>query len=137
MSDKIVLFDTWKHIYSEEFIDNLSKIIDLKDIDFIVLHHMEQDHSGSLPKILELNNYKATILAHPLARDMIESFYGIKPRFKPIKDGEILNVGKYSLKFLCTPWLHWPETMVTYVKELSVLLTCDIFGGFSNTSSTL
>lgn len=131
LSDKIVLFDTWKHIYSEEFVENLSKIIDLKDIDFIVLHHMEQDHSGSLPKILELNNYKATILAHPLARGMIESFYGIKPKFKPVKDGEVLNIGKHSLKFLYTPWLHWPETMVTYVKELSVLLTCDIFGGFS------
>jgi len=131
LSDKIVLFDTWKYTYSEEFVENLSKIIDLKDIDFIVLHHMEQDHSGSLPKILELNNYKAMVLAHPLARGMMESFYGIKPKFKPIKDGEVLNVGKYSLKFLHTPWLHWPETMVTYIKELSVLLTCDIFGSFS------
>lgn len=131
LSDKIVLFDTWKHTYSKEFIENLSKIIDLKDIDFIVLHHMEQDHSGSLPRILELNNYRATILAHPLAKDMIEAFYGVKPKFKPIRDGEVLNIGEYSLKFLYTPWLHWPETMVTYIKELSILLTCDVFGGFS------
>ena len=129
--DRIVLFDTWKHVYADLFVDTLRNIVEPNSIDFIVLHHLEPDHSGSLPKLLEANKYQATILAHPLAKNMIESFYGISPKFKPLRDGESLNVGKYNLRFTYTPWLHWPETIMTYISELKTLLTCDAFGGFS------
>lgn len=134
--DQIVLFDTWKHVYSDLFVETIREVVDPRDIDFIVLHHLEQDHSGALPRILEANGYKATVLAHPLAKSMIESFYNIRPKFKAVKDGETLDLTKYSLKFIYTPWLHWPETMVTYIEQLKALVTCDAFGGFS-TPSTL
>ena len=131
ISEKAVLFDTWKHTYAEEFVDALKSVVEPRDIDFIVLHHLEPDHSGSLPKVLKENGYRAVVLANPLAKGMISSFYGITPKFKPIKDGDTLNIGKHTLKFIYAPWLHWPETMMTYIEELKTLLTCDVFGGFS------
>ncbi|HDD25628.1 MAG TPA: FprA family A-type flavoprotein [Acidilobales archaeon] len=131
IGDKVVLFDGWKGKYSDLLIDELSRVVDVKDIDYVVIHHMEQDHSGSLPKVLEANGFKATVVAHPMVRGMIGSFYGIKPKFKVVKDGEVLKLGKYSLRFIYTPWLHWPETIVSYVEELGTLISCDVFGAYS------
>ncbi|RLG89088.1 MAG: FprA family A-type flavoprotein [Thermoprotei archaeon] len=131
IGDKVVLFDGWKSRYSDLLINELSKVIDPKDIDYIVVHHMEQDHSGSLPKVLKANEFRAMVLGHPMVRGMVESFYGIKPKFRVVKDGDVLDLGKYSLRFAYTPWLHWPETIVTYIKELSTLISCDVFGGYS------
>ena len=66
-----LLFDTWKGKFSDLFIDTLKKVIDLRDIRYVVLHHMESDHSGSLPKLLKKHNLKAIIIGHPLVKNMI------------------------------------------------------------------
>ena len=129
-----MLFDSWKAVFAEKFLETLRKIVDLRDIDYIVVHHMEPDHSGSIPKVLKENGNKAEVLGHPLAKGMLESFYGIKPKFKAVKDGEVLEAGR-KLRFIYAPWLHWPETIMTFIEDLGVLLTCDAFGGFSIPSS--
>jgi len=126
-----ILFDGWKLSFAENLIESIRKVIDPKEITHIVLHHMEPDHSGSLPKVLEVNKFKAEVIAHPMAKSMIEAFYQINPKFKPVRDGEELPLAGERLKFLHTPWLHWPETIVTYLADRKVLLTCDAFGGFS------
>lgn len=126
-----VLFDTWKHVYSEIFVETIKKVIDPRDLKYIVIHHMEQDHSGALPRILRENDFKATILGHPLVANMMSSFYGIKALFRPVRDDEKISVGEYKLRIIHTPWLHWPETIMSYIEELEVLLSCDGFGSYS------
>jgi len=129
--NNVVLFDTWKYTYADKFVEAIGKLIDIKDITHIVVHHMEPDHSGSLPKVLELNGYKAKIIGHTLVKRMIESFYGIEPKFKEIKDGETITIDSIKLRFIHTPWLHWPETIMSYIVNYEVLLSGDVFGGFS------
>lgn len=135
VDEKVVLFDTWKHRYAQLFIDSLRKVVDPGDIDYIIVHHMEPDHSGALPEVLEYAR-NAVVIGHPLTRSMISSFYGLSPRFKHVRDGdELVLSDKVRLKFIHTPWLHWPETIMTYSSYGGILFSCDAFGGFSIPSS--
>ncbi|MEM2201225.1 MAG: FprA family A-type flavoprotein, partial [Ignisphaera sp.] len=122
-----ILFDSWKHTYSELFLETLRKVVDLKDIKYIIIHHMEQDHSGSIPKILEVVNDNITVVGHPIVRDLISSFYRVKFSFKAVKDLEGMVVGGKKLRFIYIPWLHWPDTIATYIEDLKALLSCDAF----------
>ncbi len=126
----VILFDGWKEEYSDDFIKTLSEVVDIDEIKFIVVHHMEPDHTGSLGKVLDITKSKPEVIGRPMVKDMIRSFYNIEIKFKPIKRTEELVIGNHSLMFIPTPWLHWPETMVTYIKELKTLITCDAFGGY-------
>lgn len=125
-----VVFDTWKHNYKDLFIEALRKVVDLSDIKYLVIHHMEPDHSGSLPLLVNTIN-GITVLGHAMSLNMIKSFYGVTPKFKIVKDNERIKIGDKTLRFIHTPWLHWPETIMTYIENYSILLTCDAFGGFS------
>ncbi len=126
-----VLFDGCKRSFDNEFVEALSKLTPLDEIKHIVVHHMEPDHSGTLPRILELNGGRAKVWGHPFSRRLIEGLYGISPEFNAVKDGDKLEIGGRKLVFVQMPWLHWPETMVTYMPEEGILLTGDIFGGYS------
>ncbi len=129
--DKVILFDTWKNTYSDLFIETLKEVIEPRDIDYIVIHHMEPDHSGSLPKLLKYID-NLVIIGHPLVKSMIKSFYGVEPRFIHVDDGAELEISnEIKLRFIHTPWLHWPETIMTYVVGEGILFSCDAFGGFS------
>ncbi len=134
-SEGWVLFDTWKVGYEGEFMEALKGVVDPSKIKYLVIHHMEPDHSGTVRALLEANP-GIEVLGHPMTKSMLESFYGIKPRFRAVRDGEELRVGEYTMKFIYAPWLHWPETIFTYVKEARALLTCDAFGAYSIPSST-
>ncbi len=130
-----ILFDTWKIGYDSLFIETLKEVVEPRDIDYIVVHHMEPDHSGALSSLIKLNP-RIKILGHPLAKDMMESFYGIRNVvFKPVKDLEELEIGGVKLKFIYTPWLHWPETIMSYLYNLKTLFAGDVFGSFSIPSS--
>ena len=111
----------------------MQRVIDLRDIRLIVVHHTEPDHSGSIPKLLEkLGGDRVLVVGHRLAGDLLRHFYGLhRINFRPVEDNETLTIGRYALKFIHTPMLHWPDTIMTYISELGVLLTCDAFGSFS------
>lgn len=126
----VVVFDSWKHTYADLFIESLRKVADLRDIKYIVIHHMEQDHSGSIPKLLEAIGKDVTVLGHTIVKNELLAFYGVEPKFRAVKDLEVIGVGNKKLKFIYIPWLHWPDTIATYVEDLKVLLTCDAFGGY-------
>lgn len=126
--DGAVVFDTWKDRYSEQYLEALRKVVDPGKVRYIVVHHMEPDHSGCLPHLLK-EAPEATVLGHQMVRDMMRHFYGIEPRFRPVGDGEELELGGRRMRFLHTPWLHWPETIMTYLE--GILLSCDAFGGYS------
>ncbi|MEM1750539.1 MAG: FprA family A-type flavoprotein [Desulfurococcaceae archaeon] len=134
VNEGAVLFDTVKNTMVDEYIRALSELVDPRDVKYLVVHHMEPDHSGCVKKISELG--EPIVLGHSLAGKMLKSFYGFSGKFSPVKDGEELKVGEYTLKFIYTPWLHWPETMVTYVDEMTTLLSCDIFGSYGVFSAT-
>ncbi len=129
-SEGWVLFDTWKVGYEARFMEVLKSAVDPREIRYLVIHHMEPDHSGAVKALLE-ENPGIEVIGHPMTRSMLESFYGLRPRFRTVRDGEELRVGEYTLKFIYAPWLHWPETIFTYVKEIGALLTCDAFGSYS------
>ena len=86
-SDDVILFDAWKRNYASDLLELLRSLIDPRDITHIIVHHMEPDHSGSLAEVLRQNGFRAEVLGHPLAGNMLKSFYGIEAKFKPVRDG--------------------------------------------------
>jgi len=124
-SDKTALVDTvdpsMLHILQEQ-------LQDVAQIDFVVSQHAEQDHSGAIPYVLE--KYPAAqVLCSEKATGMLRDLLHIPDeRVHPVKDRETLSLGDKTLQFIYTPWVHWPETMCTYVPEKHVLLSCDFFG---------
>ena len=127
--EKTALIDLVKDIKQGELLDQLADVVDVADLDYVVVNHMEPDHSGALRLILRLAP-NLTILGTPKTKQMLETFYGITDRIRVVEDGETLSLGRKTLKFVYTPFVHWPETMVTYETTQRVLFACDAFGGY-------
>lgn len=125
-SEKTVLLDTVDPTKMGELVSNLQELN--VNIDYIVSHHAEQDHSGSIPGILEIYP-DANIITNPKCKEMLKDLLLIPDeKFTTIEDGETLSLGDKTLKFIYTPWVHWPETMSTYLEEDKILFSCDFFG---------
>ncbi len=132
-SDKTALIDTVEPNKKEEFLNNL-KALNLKKIDYIISNHAEQDHSGSIPDVLKLYPM-AKVVTNAKCKSFLKEFLLLKDEdFIEIKDGEELPLGGKTLKFIFTPWVHWPETMSTYLIEDKILFSCDFFGSHRATS---
>lgn len=125
--EKTVLVDTVKSDFKDEFLNNLSNITEIEKIDYIIIHHTEPDHAGSLKYVLE-KNPNATVVCTKAAKLYLDQQINKEFNCHVIKDGETLNIGKRNLKFIVAPFLHWADTMFTYVEEDKVLFTCDAFG---------
>ncbi|TET55722.1 FprA family A-type flavoprotein [Candidatus Bathyarchaeota archaeon] len=126
-SEKTALIDTVDPTMAEELISNLNRL-DVKHIDFIVANHAEQDHSGTLPQILKLYP-NATVVATPKCKTLLTELLLIpESKIMAVKDGETLSLGEKTLEFIHAPWVHWPETMLTYLREDRILFPCDLFG---------
>lgn len=125
--EKTVLFDTVKPNFKKEFLENISQFTDINNIDYVVVHHTEPDHAGSLKYLLDLNPNIEVFCTKAAQMYLSEQ---INKPFKchVIKDGEILNIGKRNIKFITAPFLHWADTMFTYIEEDKTLFTCDAFG---------
>lgn len=124
-SEKTALLDTVDPARAGEFMMQLDGI---RKIDFIVSHHAEQDHSGSIPLVLE-RFPEAKVVATPKGKALlIDLLHLSEDVFVTVEDGEVLSLGDKTLTFLHTPWVHWPETMVTYLREDRILFSCDFFG---------
>ncbi len=125
--EKTVLFDTVKANFKDEFFDNLNSITKIEDIDYVVVHHTEPDHAGSLKYVLE-KNPEITVICTKAAKLYLDQQINHSFKCHIISDGEVINIGKRNLKFVVAPFLHWADTMFTYIEEDKVLLTCDAFG---------
>lgn len=124
---KTALIDTVDPSKELDLVTNLVRAR-VDNIDYIVINHAEQDHSGSLPMVAELFP-RASIVVNEKSKDLVTRLLDVDPgRFLEVKDGDILDLGGKTLKFFITPWVHWPETMVTYAVEDRVLFSCDLFG---------
>jgi len=132
-SEKTALIDTVDPTREYELISNLVKV-GTETIDYIIANHAEQDHAGSLPMILEFFP-DAQIVTNEKCRDLLIALLHLPPeKFRVIKDREILSLGDRTLEFLLTPWTHWPETQVTFLREDRILFPCDLFGSHIATS---
>jgi len=124
-SEKTALIDTADPAKSEEI---LAQLDDVERLDVLIIQHVEQDHSGSAPLIIE-RYPDVQVVSSPKAVPMIADHLGIpEDRITAVEDGETLSLGNRTLEFIHAPWVHWPETMLTYLREERILFTCDLFG---------
>jgi anaerobic nitric oxide reductase flavorubredoxin len=131
--EKTALVDTVKYLFSTELLRNISEITNPEKIDYIIINHVEMDHSSSLPIIAE-HAKNATILASARGKDAIIEHYGADFRIETVKTGDELKLGKRTLRFVEAPMLHWPDSMFTYVVEDKILMPNDAFGQHLATS---
>lgn len=126
-SEKTALIDTMYPKKIHEFIANLDEN-NIKDIDYIIANHGEQDHSGTLPTLVE-KYPNAKIVTNAKCCEIIKDMLDISDeKFMIIADKEELSLGDKTLQFIIAPWVHWPDTMFTYLKEDKMLFTCDYMG---------
>jgi flavorubredoxin len=126
-SEKTVLIDTVDPAMEGVLFDHLSQL-GIKNIDYIVAHHGEQDHSGALPAVLR-HFPQAKVIVSTRCKSILMDLLKIpEEQLKEVQDGETVSVGDKNLKFIYTPWVHWPDTMVTYLAEEKILFSCDFFG---------
>ena len=127
--EKKVLIDLTKSFKVDEFLDQISQITDIKQIDYIIVNHIEPDHSGVLSTMRKIAP-DVTLVGCKKTKEMLESFLGITENVKVIEDGETLSLGERELRFYVTPFVHWPETMMTFETSYRILFSCDAFGGY-------
>ena len=133
MDDRITLIDTVKKGFLREMLLRISSVIDPKKIDLIVSNHSEMDHTGSLVEAVDYIN-PSQVVASPMGVKAIAAqFNGFK--VDPVKTGDEISIGKLTLRFVESKMLHWPDSMVTYIPQLNLLFSQDIFGlHFASTS---
>ncbi|GAW93402.1 FprA family A-type flavoprotein, partial [Calderihabitans maritimus] len=124
---KITLVDTVKHYLFSEMLSRIKEIIDPRDIDYVVVNHVEMDHSGSVPRIMEIAP-QAKIVTSMQGKKGLQRYYKKEWDFIVVNSGDELNLGSRTLKFVTTPMVHWPDSMVTYIPEEKLLLPNDAFG---------
>lgn len=129
MDEKTVLVDTVEVSFSEVFLDKLLSVLGNRKVDYLVINHMEPDHSGAIRTIRRMFP-DMQIVGNSRTFDMLEGFYGIHDGLHEVKDGDTLKLGKHTLKFFLTPMIHWPETMMTYDIVDKAIFTGDAFGAF-------
>ena len=126
--DKVTLVDGVKAYMSSEQIARVKSVVDFAKIDYVVVNHVEQDHSGSVPEIMKLAP-QAIIVTNAAGKMALEAHFDTTGwQYHIVKTGDVLNIGKRNLSFLTTPMLHWPDSMMTYVAEDKLLLPNDGFG---------
>jgi len=124
-SEKTVLIDTVESHLAGELLAQLENV---SKLDYLVSLHSEQDHSGSIPQILA-RYPDAKLITSPKAKGLLKDLLHVpEESFITVSDGETLSLGDKTLEFIHTPWVHWPETMVAYLKEDKILFSCDFFG---------
>ena len=124
----VIIFDTVKEEFEDIFFEKINSICSYDDIKYIVMHHLEPDHSGALPK-LTARAPQAKILISPMAQPMLKAITGNDSmEFETVWTNKELSFGGKTLKFLSTPNLHWPETMSSYLVEDKILFSGDVFG---------
>ncbi len=128
VDDKIALIDTVKKNFSDQLIENISKIVDPKKIDYVISNHTEMDHSGGLPRIMHRVGEDKPLYCSKMGVKNLARHFSQKWNYHPVGTGEELSLGNRTLMFLETRMVHWPDSMFTYLKEDKILFSSDGFG---------
>ena len=122
--DKTAIIETVKVKFFDEYLQRLQEVVNLKDIDYLIMNHTEPDHAGSIELLLE-KNPDITILASPTAITFLKDITNQNFKYEELKHGDKLDLGGKTLEFINAPFLHWPDSMFTYLPEESILFSCD------------
>ncbi len=126
-SEKTALIDSVDPTTQDVLINHLSQL-EVESVDYVVANHAEQDHSGAIPRVLE-KYPQAKVIATPRCKGMLADLLMIpEEKFIMVSDKETLSLGDKTLEFIYASWVHWPETMLTYLREDKILFPCDLFG---------
>lgn len=131
LDEKTVLFDTIDRAVEERFFETLEHLLDGRPLDYVVINHIEPDHSATLGAVTR-RHPEATLVCTAAAKQMVKQFFGpeLAERVLVVGDGDTLEAGTRTLSFLKAPMVHWPEVMVTYDETDRILFSADAFGGF-------
>ncbi|MEG1998559.1 MAG: FprA family A-type flavoprotein, partial [Bacteroidales bacterium] len=124
-----VLIDTVEHTHNELFFKSIKDAIGDEPIDYLVINHMEPDHSSSIEELI-FHYPEIKIIGNCKTLSMLDGFYSVTDNTVEVKDGDTLCIGENTLSFHITPMVHWPETMMTYILNKRVLFSGDAFGSF-------
>lgn len=127
--EKKVVIDLTKSFKGDEYLAQINELTDVSQVDYVVINHMEPDHSGLLRTFRRIAP-RATFIGSAKTKEMLESFFSITDNVQVVNDGDTLSLGKRTLKFFSTPFIHWPETIMTYEVSDRILFPCDAFGGY-------
>ncbi|MDR0713157.1 MAG: FprA family A-type flavoprotein [Bacteroidales bacterium] len=127
--EEVALIDTVDVGFADLFLKKIESVIGNREIDYLIINHMEPDHSGSVRFIKE-RYPRIRIVANAKTFDMLNGYFGIIDHLHEVKDGDMLELGRRRLRFALTPMVHWPETMMTYDLTDKVLFSGDAFGTF-------
>lgn len=125
--DKVILFETAKAKFFDEYLSKLQEVIDVTKIDYLVVDHTEPDHAGSVEKLLDYSP-QMKIIATTTAINFLKEIVNRDFVSLPVKDNQKMTIGNRTLSFMVVPNLHWPDTMYTFIEEEQILVTCDSFG---------
>ncbi len=127
--EKTAIIDLAKAMKTDDFFGQIAELTALRSIDYVVINHVEPDHTGVLGTLKEMAP-DMTIVCTQKAADLLGDYYGMHEHMMVVQDGDTLSLGKRTLHFVMTPFVHWPETMMTYEPSARVLFSCDGFGGY-------
>ena len=126
-NDKVALIETSKDKFFDEYIERVKDITDVEKIDYIIVNHTEPDHSGSVKMLLDINP-NITVVGSAFAIKFLKEIANTDFKSLIVKDGDTIDLGGKTLSFIYAPYLHWPDSMYTYIQEDKTLFTCDSFG---------
>jgi anaerobic nitric oxide reductase flavorubredoxin len=127
--EKRAVIDLAKSGKADEYFSQVEELGELGAIDYLIINHMEPDHTGLLRSFRKLAP-RTEILGSARTKEMLNGFYSLSERVRVVEDGETLSLGRRTLKFFSTPFVHWPETIMTYDTTDQILFSCDAFGGY-------
>lgn len=128
MDDKITLFDTVKKGFKGDLLENIRKIIDPTKIDYVVVNHVEMDHSSLVPEIVELVQPEKLFCSEMGKKNLLSHFHTENWPYEVVKTGDSISLGKRTVQFIETRMLHWPDSMFSYVPDDRLLISSDAFG---------
>ena len=128
MDERIALFDTVKNGFQSDLLHNIRRLTDPEKIDYIIVNHVEMDHSGSLPEIIDRVKPVKIFCSKKGKQALLDHFKAENWPLEVVKSGDELNLGKRTVTFLETRMLHWPDSMFSYLKEDKLLISSDAFG---------
>jgi Uncharacterized flavoproteins len=129
VDEKVAIVDTVEKGTMDEYLDNIEEVLDGRKVDYLIVNHMEPDHSGSIRSLVE-RYPEMKIVGNKKTFPMLERFYGVKDNLMEVREGDSIDLGEHKLNFYMVPMLHWPETMVTFESNNGILFSGDAFGAF-------
>lgn len=129
VEEKVVVIDTIERSKMDDYVENIEQLLNGRKVDYLVINHMEPDHTGAI-KALLCHYPDVKIIGNAKTFPMLKNFYGVCENLMEVKEGDSLDLGKHKLNFYMAPMLHWPETMVTFESTEGILFSGDIFGAF-------